>query len=258
MSSEIPKTTYHYNAHGHGLSGRLHRPIEHLIDVQAGASLPTIGGHGKARVDNFKFQELISFKAAYTHVSGSHDPGNGHYATLVTATIEGLNVQDVVTADRIVARLATHHPAGHREPHILLLGSKFENLQIAGCRVELELNHDFFLRLDTFEALLKELDSNAQFRTMAEDPFKTGHAAKLPDAGGVLLCSLVKEMKTACPGVTRHGHCFAVPQFGKIYVGEVLARHGARTLTMLRIDMGCSVSGTIITTEAVVNGSTWP
>lgn len=258
MSSEIPAKTYHYNAHGHGLSAHMHRPIDHVIDVQAAASLPTIGGHGKSRVDNFKFQELISFRSAYTHVSGSRDPVKGHYATLVTATIEGLNIQDVVTADRLVARLATHHPDDHREPHILLLGSKFENLQVAGCRVDLELNHDFFLKLDTFEALLKELESNAQFRKMAGDPFETGHAVKLPDARGVLLCSLVKEMKTACPGVTRHGHCFAVPQFGKIYLAEVLARHGSRTLTMLRVEMGCSVSGKLTAAEAIVNGSTWP
>src|SRR5208282_4813183 len=100
MSNATPKKTYHYNAHGHGLSGRFDRPVEQLIDVQAGSSLPTIGGHGSSRVDNFRFRELVSFRAAYSHVSGSRNDADGTYTTLVTSTVEGLNILDVVTADR--------------------------------------------------------------------------------------------------------------------------------------------------------------
>jgi hypothetical protein len=258
MSTEMPKKLYHYNAHGHGFSAHIRRPFDHLIDVQAASSLPTIGGHGSSRVDDFKFKQLISFKSAYSYVSGSQDPATGHYTTLVTATVEGLNIQDVVTADRLVARLTTEHPEDHPEPHMVLLGSKFENLQIAGCRVEVELDHDRFLRLDTFLAFLKELETNAQFRKMALDPFETGHAVKPPDAHGVLLCSLVKEMETACPGVARRGHCFVVPHFGKIFLAEVLARHATRTLTMLRLELGCPVSNTATAAQVVGDGRPWP
>lgn len=258
MSNATPKKPYRYNAHGHGLSAQFHRPVEHFIEVQAASSLPTTGGHSTSRVDNFRFQELISFKSAYSHVSGSLNPADGSYTSLATATVEGLNVQDVVTADRIVARLASWHPENDHEPHIVLLGSRFENLQIAGCRVDLDLDHEFFLRLDTFDKLLNELDTNAQFRKMAEDPFQTGQPGKLPDARGVLLCSLVKDMKTTCPRVERHGHCFTVPHFGRVCLAEVLARYGTRTLTMLRLEMGSPVSGTATVAEVIVNGSPWP
>jgi hypothetical protein len=258
MSTPIPSNYYHFNAHGHGLSAHFHRPIEHLIDVQAATSLPTTGGHGHSRVENFRFREFISFRAAYSHVSGSRNPVDDTYTTLVTATVEGLNLLDVVTADRIVARLATQHPTKDREPEVRLVGSKFENLQIAGCKVDLELDYDFFDRLNTFETMLNELASNPQFKKMAEDPFQTGTANKLPDIRGVLLCSLVKNMETTCPGVTRHGHCFVVPHFGKIYLGELLAWHGSRTLTMLRFELGSPISGTGSTGEATVNGSPWP
>jgi hypothetical protein len=258
MSTQFPAKIYHYNAHAHGFSAHVRRPVDQLIDAQAATSLPTIGGHGASRVDNFKFKELISFKSAYSYVSGSQDPTTGHYTTLVTATVEGLNIQDVVTADRLVARLATEHPADHPEPHIVFLGSKFENLEIAGCRVEVELDHEFFLRLDTFEAFRKELESNAQFRRIALDPFQTGHAQKPPEAHGVLLCSLIKEMKTACPGVTRHGHCFVVPYFGRVFLAEVLARHATRTLTMLRLELGSPVSNTATAAQVVGDGRPWP
>jgi hypothetical protein len=257
MADTEPPKVYHYNAHGHGLSARFDRPVQHLIDVQAASSLPTIGGHGNARVNDFRFQEFVSFKTAYSHVSGSRKHEDGTYTTLATSTVEGLNILDVVTADRVVARLATQHPDDHLEPHIVVLGSKFENLRIAGCPVEVEFDNELFLRLDTFEAIRKELASSGNFRKMAEDPFKTGKKRKLPDAQGVLLCSLVKDMTTTCPGVKREGHSFVVPEFGKVFVAEILAKQGCRTLTMLRLEMGSPVSGDGTVSEATVNGNPW-
>ena len=165
MSEAIFKKTYFYNAHAHGLSARFERPVEHMIEVQAATSLPTTGGHGNARLNKFKFQEFVSYETAYSHVSGSQNKADAAYTTLVTATIEGLNILDVVTADRIVARMSSQHPGDHHEPHIVFLGSRFDNLRIAGCPVEAELNHDLFLRLDTFAAIRKELESNNDFRT---------------------------------------------------------------------------------------------
>jgi hypothetical protein len=58
--------------------------------------------------------------------------------------------------------------------------------------------------------------------------------------------------------VKRKGHVFIVPQFGKVFVGEILAKHGTRTLTMLRLEMGSPVSATANLAEAIVNGNTWP
>src|SRR5579863_8327141 len=167
MTEAVFKKTYHYNAHGYGLSGQFDRPLQRLIEVQAQTSLPIIGGHGNARVNKFKVEEFLSFESAYSHVSGSQNQKDLTYTTLVTATIEGLNILDVVTADRIVARISSQHPTEHHEPHIVFLGSKFENLRIAGCPVEMELNHDLFSRLDTFEMILEELKKDAEFRKMA-------------------------------------------------------------------------------------------
>ncbi|HUA00465.1 MAG TPA: choice-of-anchor P family protein [Candidatus Aquilonibacter sp.] len=258
MSGGVSKR-YHYNAHGHGFSARFDRPVQHAIDIQAASSLPTIGGHGNSRVDDFQFQQFVSFKAAYSHVSGSMNTADGTHTTLATATVEGLNVLDMVTADRVVARLATQHPEDEGEPHVVVLGSRFENLRIAGCPVEVELNHDFFLPLDTFDAIRKELESNANFRKMTVDPFQTGQKQKVPpDPRGVFLCSLVKDMKTSCPGLKRQGHGFIVPQFGKVFVAEMLCKHGRRSLTMLRLEMGSPVSGTAVAGEAIINGDPWP
>lgn len=258
MAKDVIHQTYHYNAHGHALSGAIKRPLDHLIEVQAAVSLPLIGGFGSARVNDFRFQEFVTCQSAYSHVSGSREEVDGTHTTQVTATVERLNILDMVTADRVVARISSQHPAPHHEPAIIFLGSKFENLRIAGCPVEVELDHELFLRLNTFEALRKEFQSNAEFRKMAEDPYQTGRAQNLPDAHGVALCSLVKNMKSSCPGVERRGHVFTVPQFGKIYVAEFLAEEGQRTLTMLRLELGSPVSATLVVTQTMVNGRPYP
>src|SRR5882762_2441347 len=105
--SANPYRTFHYHANAHAFSGHFSRPFEHQIDVQAGSVLPIIGGHGQARVENFQFREFLSFHRGYTHVSGAEqkeDDGTLSHNTLVTSTIEGLNLLDVVTADRASSR----------------------------------------------------------------------------------------------------------------------------------------------------------
>ena len=252
------RRSYIYNGHGHALSGRITRPFDQIIEVQAGMSLPTGGGYGSARVGNFRLKEVVSFDTAFTQVSGSENKDDNSHTTLVSTTIERLNVLDVVKADRVVARLASHHPVGHEEPHIVLIGSQFENLRIAGCPVHVEMNHEVFLRADTYAGIRKEFETNADFRKMAEDPVHIGRTQKLPGECGVLFCTLVREMKISCPGVTARGHVFDVPQFGKIYVAEVVAEHSQRTLTMLRMELGSPTGGPIIAAQVQGNGQPYP
>lgn len=257
MSLE-PLSTFHYHACAHAFSGSFTRPFNETIDVQAASALPIIGGHGNSRVENFRFREFVSFTKGYTHVSGALQGDDGSHNTLVTATVEGLNLLDVVTADRIVARLYSKHPAGEPEGRITMVGSKFENLRIAGCPVEIKLNTDLFERLPTFAAAKKEFDNNGEIRKIAEDPFHNNQKLTKVEPNGVILCSYVKEMDTDCPGVKRIGHSFSVPGFGKIFLGEVVIRHAERTLTMVRLELGSAVSGDGSGIQAFTNGRTFP
>jgi hypothetical protein len=211
--------------------------------VQAASALPITGGHGNARVENFQFREFISFRKGYTHVSGALQEDDGSHNTLVTATVESLNLLDIVTADRIVARVYSKHGANDREAKFTIVGSKFENLRIAGCDVKLELDMVPFEKTPTFEEALKDFDNKGDFYKIAHDPFKTGQSIQKPNPYGAFLCSCVKEMSTTCPGVTRTGHCFHVPGFGKIFLGEVLIKYGERVVTMIRFDLGSSIGG---------------
>src|SRR6266852_3575954 len=277
----MSKRTFHYHASAHALSGQFWRPFQRVIEVQAPTVLPSIGGVGNSRVDNFRLDNLVSFKAGYTHVLGSEvevkDQGRSRitHNTQVTSTVEGLNILDVVTADRIVARLTSVHDAEDKaaggEARIIMIGSRFENLRIAGCDVYVHLHHQLFLTLDTFGAVL-DLRKDHEFWNLAEDTVKAidpdaKYEKKPPAAHGSLLCSVVKEVQfkcldegqDVCAGVKRHGrHRFHVRNFGNVFLGEVLFQHGQKTLTMLRIELGSPNGAGLIAVQGDINGRHWP
>jgi hypothetical protein len=251
--------SFNYHANAHALSGQLTRPENHMIPAQAGITLPSSGGQHSSRVENFRYSETLSFKAAYSYVSGSEkvDSRKTISTTLATTVVEQLNILDMVTADRVVARLASSYESGD-ECEILVLGSRFENLRVAGCRIDVELHHELALRLKTFAAVRKEFENNADFRKMTDDLVETGKSRKKVEAHEVVRCSLVKELQPrTCPGITRQGPCghvLVVPEFGKIHLAELRFEHGQKTLTMLRVELGSPQGGGLIVAEADSNG----
>ncbi len=274
---------FHYHASAHALSGELTRPAQRLIEVQAGISLPSTGGAGSSSVENFRLDEVVSFKRGYSQVSGSvkRETNKITHTTHATAAVESLNILDVVTADRIVARLSSSFdeppPSGPRptEGKVLLIGSKFENLRIAGYPVDVELDHELFLELGTFSATRDAWKlKDGKLRQMSGETHRSfGLDEKvLPDQlepSGGMFSSIVKEVhfkepgfgrrqgEFTHPGVQRLGrHAYYVVDFGKIFLGEVLCQHGRKTLTMLRVELGSPNGGSFTVVEGTSNG--WP
>lgn len=250
--------TYFYSANGSGVGGQIQRPFNQIIPVQAASSLPITGGCGSSRVEDFRFEEILSFKAAYTHVCGSRNEKDGSFTTLVSATVEGLNILEVVTADRVVARLSLLHPPEDGEPRIIPLGSRFDNLRIAGGAVDVELDVDMFCRLDTFEGFKSQYSRDPEFRKIAGERYQWSKQGGLPESKGIIACSLVKNIRTAHPEVKQSGHVLLLPQFGRILLAEILLERYSRRLAMLRLEMGSTVQGTISVGTVEGNGVTFP
>ena len=58
-------------------------------------------------------------------------PGHG-WATLTTVVVDDLNVLEVLTADRVVGQIITDYPLEGYVPAVSFLGTRFDNLRIAG------------------------------------------------------------------------------------------------------------------------------
>lgn len=236
---------FHFHALGNAFSGAFHRPFEHVIPAQAATSLPSIGGHATARVENFRAHHFVSFRAGHTHVSGSW-MDEKTVVTAATATVEGLNVLEFITADRVVARLTAEGKHGQKESHIIAIGSEFENLRIAGHLVKVTLRHNLLLQSPTHEELRKAVASDKD----------SGKMVGTQD--GAILCSLVEKIETDLAGVTIKGHILTVPHFGQIALAEVLAVPGTRTLTMIRLKLGSPDGGQAAGPEVLSQGQPMP
>src|SRR6266403_111440 len=145
-SQEVETISHTYHAKAEALSGHLKLPVEQKILAQAPTLLNSArDGHTFQRADKFSLEGLITVKSGYTHVSGNQtlkEDKNHGWVTLATSVLEGLNVINVITADRVVSQISTDHPRmnGH-VPHVTFLGTQFENLRISGYPVEVEFDY---------------------------------------------------------------------------------------------------------------------
>src|SRR5712691_7543133 len=147
---------YHvYHAGAHVLSGELEHPIKQPIEHFGNVVIEKTRRESlfTESVGETSVEGLISFQAGHTRVIGSQLTnkkdiwGNEHsgWVTQSTSVLEGFNVGDVITADRVVAQVSAEHPLtypGH-VPRVTFLGTRFENLRVAGYPVQLELNLGF-------------------------------------------------------------------------------------------------------------------
>ncbi|HXP40371.1 MAG TPA: hypothetical protein VN833_08860 [Candidatus Acidoferrales bacterium] len=281
---------HYFHADACAFGGYFERPIEHTVAPQSPMSLSPSGGYGSARSENFRLQGLMSYRSAYTQVAGHLSKKEGHgWVTLVTSVIEGLNVLDVITADRLSAQISTEHPLEGNNPKVNFLGTSFENLKIAGCPIDITLDFDICDQGNGSGYPKQSCVSDEQFRRRVAAQYQhMTDAAALPDwvadrgipdwikerykwdatkatSNGSILCSIVK--KAECSIVKKgesqfpgrpFGNVFEVPGFGRVFLGELLVDCKSYQLTMVRLEMGCSGEGNLSASTAKANGVGYP
>jgi hypothetical protein len=143
----MPDNLSHYfHAEAHALKAKVRFPVDAEVRPQAFVKLAgtleeLLNGEGKRNyfsqhAKNYRLEGVFSYSAAHTQVSGhrsSKDERNS--VTLATSVVENLNILNVVTADRVVAQIATTHIHDQYVPEVTFLGTHFENLKIARHKV---------------------------------------------------------------------------------------------------------------------------
>jgi hypothetical protein len=262
------ETRFLYRSSALALGGYVTRPAGESLEVQAASVLPMVGGLGKARVENFNYRDLISFRAANSTVAGN-ESGDEHallYNTLATVTIEDLNICNIVTADRVVSRLVSEKYADEPELPIQPVGSYFTNLRIAGFPVDCKPNRILF-EARTLPELKRmggdELPSfNGESLRLPEQWAETTRAENGPQTftdhrSLTSLFRLPRELPAGCQcGDTPWS--ILIPGFGTVYLGEFLVTRYSRRLAMLRVKMGSPVKGEVTAGYTEGNGTTYP
>jgi hypothetical protein len=285
--------TFFYHADASAIGGVIHRPFNGFVPSHTSISLPLVGGFVEKQRKGRAWKNIVSYTAESTHVSGSkQDEGeNGPWTTQVSATIEGLNILDVVTADRVVAQLSVAHPHAGGEPTISVIGSQFDNLRISGEKVEPLIRYDLFSehdgsseadpgkrfpkkpwpRQDKFLEKVNAQKANAKqkyAKRYAEAPIPDWiqhHFHWFDSAQGLndrdyIVCSLIDHL----PELPEHftgvvcGNGVYLPGFGKIFFGEVIIQQGTFRVSMIRAQLGSPVAGAVSAGVASSNGKTFP
>lgn len=270
--------THLYHAEATDIQGKLHLPLVQNISPQAHTRLAAEGGYFSQHVHNYKLEGVLSFAHAYAQVSGRQGSKPGHgAATLSTSVIEGLNILEIVTCNRIVAQISTEHPVDGFIPEVTLLGTRFENLRINGHPVHVELDPYIFGEKPASDApytkdagfVKKVTDQHHHIRTHSAAPAEAKAHFNLTQDGFDKLTevefSLVNKAHGGFPG-SSYGHIIHVPHFGSITLAKVHLKHekphptkGTPTQTtvclkMLDVHMGCLAEGNAQVASIVTNG----
>ncbi len=273
-----------YYAEANVLSADLKQPLKEKIPPRVQVKLPSNGRYQFKKGSSFRFEGIISYHSAYSQVAGHPSSKSDGFATLATAVVEGLNVLDVVTADRVVAQISTVHPAfgTGQVPSVTFLGTRFENLRIGGHKITVKRSLDILGAKPAGDKSYFE-DPGVQSRVSLQyDKIATaqGHpelaAAAYPKgrSGAMgsdeLQCSLVDSVEAEAGvsyGGTSFGHVIDVPHFGKIFLAELrVTREPSKNpkseadkyrfhLTMIRLEMGCLAQGSATVAPVDTNGS---
>jgi hypothetical protein len=288
--SEQFERTHVFHAEAHALSGDLVLPFESKLQSQAFVKIPEHGGYLSERSTGYRLESILRYEGAYTQVAGHRDskPGGG-WNTLSTSVVEGLNVLEVVTADRVVSQIATEHPVVGYTPKIFFLGTRFDNLRICGHKVDLDMDLNIFgERAEddspyTQSAEFVERVSRQHARIREK---QSGHGTlltsllerynRVPESfenstrdEDTVECSLVNQAEGEYPGHC-FGHVIHIPHFGTIYLATLTITYtdfkpGTRIpkrtlidLKMIDIRMGCATTGNTAIATTRNNGGGKP
>ena len=273
------KKVFYYHADANSLGGYIEEPLEAVIPDVSSISLPPVGGYVTHRSKSLNFKEIVSCRSAYTRASGRASAEDGPWSTQVSAVIEGLNILEIVTAERIVSQISIEHPREGTGVSISFAGSRFEGLRIGGREVCPRLNSRLMgtgTEADNdsspilWPALLQAGHGQAReiVQSVSGKAKRSGYEWALQRYGwmdekreqkkdGCVLCSLVDGVEGTVPGKTV-GHFVEIPDFGRIFLGEILAFPHSIQLTMVRAELGCNVHGQVSASSSHINGSTVP
>jgi hypothetical protein len=281
---------YSYHANALGVAGHIIRPQQELIQSQASVSLASIGGRAVSRVKPFRIDGILAFKEAYSEVAGSFDENHNVYTTSAYSTIENLNIADIVTADRLVCRTAAYAANSDSVPpeiSVDITGSHFENLKIAGHKVDIELAAHVFHDHDTYSKIAKafqiaELDSwiigsklaylkdseveeleqtYCGLRGIHNFLYECKSKKERPyDRGSYWLSPanhLDLEKQIGPSEILSFGSIVCIPKLGCIFLAELLVESSIRRMNMLRVEFGSTHRGSLVASAVEIGGKAY-
>jgi len=268
---------YVFHGHASGVAAHIRRPDTRLLPVQGSSSLPVTGGLSESEVGAGQLEKWVSFEGVSTSASGDYvDAAQGVATTRgevafdaaptetkVKADVRGLVILGRVHVARATVGLISRSAPPGQQPVIRLEGNRLEGVRIDDSPLKITLAENFYQECDTHAKLKKKHSAGLakEHAHLLMPLVEDGTVTDFPEACGRVKCTIVQEIAWAGaphPTATIHGHVVRVPNFGRIYFGEMFITDEARRLTMVRFQLGSDDGGEVTAGEGETNGTVWP
>jgi hypothetical protein len=274
---------YVFHSHAAAFGGRIVRPKDIVLEAHGASALLVTGGRSVAQLQRTTFDEFFEVESANTLTEGFFEDLQGfidvtnHKAeeqnltsvSRARAEVNGLAIgrKPRLTIGRIRAEL-THRSPGHSgQPSIRISkDTVIDGISIEGHRLVVELNTKPFLKHDTHAKLLSAADDSKFVEDAGESLFmskrfahdsKTPAFRKLIRTGNTIYATIVKSIRwdgKPFPKSQIHDNVVVLPDFGRVFFGELLISEQSRRLTMVRMALGSDSGGSASAGDVETNG----
>lgn len=228
------------------IGGRVARPDDIFLDPKSASALPPTGGRVTGTLKSMRFGKYVRIGSGSTLAEGVFDGRKQVIALsnrqvrqedLTTTTTVRAELRDVEVgigpefeAKRVRASMISKSPASAEAETMVRLGNDIaiDGVAIDGHKLVIELNTEPFQKHDTYSAL------------------RATEGLTLVESRGIIHCTIVRSIRwrgKPFPGSTIDGHVVTIPEFGRIYFGELLISRDSRSLTMVRLETGSPWGG---------------
>jgi len=218
----------------------------------------------------------VSFQSAHTSAHGDYENAAHGVATTrgkpfdeaatktsVSARVRGMNILGRVSIADLNLYMESRTGPGMAQPSIRLKGNRIDGVKIDGAKLKITLAETVFNKHDTKEKLTKAFSAlPARHKSL----FLPCHVDKdevtsYPDGQGTAKCTIVQKIAwdgKPHPEAEIYGHVVRIPNFGKIYFGEMFITHDSRRLTLVRFQLGSGDGGEVTGGDGQTNGNPFP
>ncbi|MGH9140216.1 MAG: hypothetical protein ACRD2I_03630 [Vicinamibacterales bacterium] len=277
---------YVFHSHAAAFGGRIVRPKDIVLEAGGASALLVTGGRSVAQLQRTQFDEFFTVESANTLAEGSFEDTKAlievthrraQEQTLAAvsrarAEVNGLAIgrKPRLSIGRIRAEL-TNRSAGHSGQPWFRIGKDtvIDGISIEGFKLVVELNIRPFTQCDTHAKILAAVDDKKFLSQSGETLFmskrfggeSTPAFRKLVRAGNTIYATIVKSIRwdgRPFPKSEIHDNMVVLPDFGRVFFGEILISEYERRLTMVRMALGSDAGGSASGGDVSTNGSWSP
>jgi len=272
-----------FHAHAAPFGGHIIRPKDIVLESTGASALPVTGGRCVGNASRRQFEEFFRVDSVDTGTEGLFEDREQFRAftnrpldervlaalTHAWADVKGLVIgrKPRLTVAHVRGELHARSPLGSGEPSIRVdEGSVVEGVDIDGHKLIVQVDCRPFQKFDTHSKLRVAADDPDFVKESGALLYMTtaiaGHSeppthGRLLDCNGTIHSTIVKSLRwdgDPFPGATIDHNMVAVPNFGRIFFGELLITGASRRLTMVRCALGSDSGGTASAADVQDNG----